>query len=768
MNRILSAGILSLCFVRPADAEPDFPPVQVRLDGPEVARLAWDTQSLAPADFDGDGRLDVAVLNNENGKLVLLYQRSPDSPEVVADRRPVSRDRWEPVMEDARFQKVSLPADQRHFALAAGDFDGDGRPDVAMTGATDALTVRFQGEKAAFSRSWTWRDFEPLPAPGTMAAADLNGDGRTDLAVLGKFRLLLFLQKPEGGFGTPVSFQTTEEKAGWLMAEDVDGDRDADLLYVALSGEGSLRLRRQTAPGQFPAEVAFDFPQPGFGVSAGRDAAGRFVLTRVNAKSRLIEQFRLVMDSPEAIQDDRLLPTLFSAPSGVKSAIYTSGDFDGDGLADIAQADPKVAQVALYFQQPDGTFSEPQTFPSLAGINGLAAIRPEAGRPHRLVVTSSREGVGVSSLSPEGRLEFPDLKPLDGSPAGVAALGAPDGTSVPVVIAESGRAWSLHFPQVAEGRPAVDPVPLKALKREPAGLTTGDLNGDGHDDLLVTVSKDPALVMLARPAGGLSEPLAETPAIRSQLTALSPDRVVITDIDGDRRAEILTASTGYARSIRLDGNGADVAIVDQFNARQAEDRLVAPVVCDTDGDGSPELLFQEAGSAWWQVLRRDEAGVYRLARRIQAAPMDATGAAAIPLGREARPHLVAFGQDRFWAAPLAGTRPALTLVASYETDLKDTKYFHAIRAPLHGAGPDLLAAFDSERNLLEILQPGGVSGDGWRSLLHFVLFEENLHFRGRKGQNSVREAIAGDFTGDGRTDLLLLVHDRLLLYPQAD
>ena len=91
-----------------------------------------------------NGRLDVAVINNENAKLVLLYQRVPGEASGKNARRAVVRNRWEPVIEDSRFEKVSLPADQRHFAMVAGDFDGDGRPDLALTGAEDALTVRFQ------------------------------------------------------------------------------------------------------------------------------------------------------------------------------------------------------------------------------------------------------------------------------------------------------------------------------------------------------------------------------------------------------------------------------------------------------------------------------------------------------------------------------------------------------------------------------------------------------------------------------------------------
>ncbi len=746
-------------------------PPPVRLDGPEVAKLAWDTRGLAAADFDRDGKLDVALINNENAKLVILYQRVPGSPAVAGAQRAVSRDRWEPQLEDSRFQKVPLPADQRHFALVAGDFDSDGRPDVALTGASDALTIRFQGENAGFAKTWTWRDFEPLQGTRSMVAADLNQDGKTDLALLAKNKLLLFRQQPSGGFAQPITYLTTEEKAGYLLAEDVDGDKDLDLLYLAGSGEGSLRLRRQTAPGAFSAELALDYKVPAYGITTSRDAAGHLVLNRVNAKSRLIERHVLTMDAPGALIGDKLLPTLHAPPGGVKNALHATGDFNGDGLTDLAQSDGKTASVSLYLQQADGSFAEPQTFPSLAGINALTAVQPIAGQPWLVVVSSAKEGLGISRLSAAGRLEFPILQKLEGNPSHVAALAQPGGTTLPAVLVEKEKAWSLVvLTPAADGPWVALTQPLKSLKREPNGLKSGDLNGDGRDDLLILLPKDPALVLLSKtdPAASFAEPLNETPALKSQLSDLTPERTALIDLDGDRRAEILTAATGYARTIRLTPDGADVAIVDQCNARQPEDKLAVPVLTDIDGDGPPELLFQEAGTAFWQVFKKDPSGVWRSTGRLESDLTDATAALALPLGTSPRPHLLALGRDRFWTAPLVGTRPALTLTASYETDLKNANYYAVFPVDLNRDGTEELAALDGGSKLLEIIRPGGITGDGWKSLLHFVLFEENIHFRGRKGEDDVREVLTQDFTGDGLPDLLLLVHDRILLYPQQN
>lgn len=768
MRALPSLSVLALSsLAMVASAQEALPPV--RLDGPEVARLAWDTRSIVAGDFDQDGKQDVALINNENAKLVLLYQRAPGSPALTTGQRAVSRDRWEPQLEDSRFQKVSLPADQRHFAMAAGDFDGDGRPDLALTGAADALSIRFQGATAGFSQTWTYRNFEPLQGTRTLVAADLDQDGKTDLAVLAKNKLLIFKQRDAGQFADPVVYLTTEEKAGYLMAEDVDGDMAPDLLYLAGSGEGTLRLRLQTSPGAFASEMSLAYQIPAAGVTSSRDGAGQLVLNRVNAKSRLIERHTLVMKAPGAIQQDKLLPTLHAPPGGVSHALHALGDFNGDALTDIAQADGKTASIALYLQQADGSFAEPQSFPSLSGINGLAAVQPVAGQPHQLIVTSAKEGLGVCRLSGTGRLEFPVLQPLDGTPAGVVPVRLPGGISLPVVRVDKEKAWSMQLFSPGTTGPWTGTMQsLKALKREPTGLRTGDLNGDGRDDLLVLLPKDPALVLLARnDAPGFADPLKETPAFKAQLSDLTPERTALFDLNNDGRAEILTAAPGYARTLRLNADETDLIIVDQCNARSPADKLTVPVLADIDADGTPELLFQESGTAFWQVLQKDPAGVWRSTRRLEADPSDASAALVLPLGKPARPHLIALGKDRFWTAPLSGSRPVLTLTGSYETDLRNCSYYQVLPTDLNHDGQPEIVALDANSKLLEVLHPGGITGEGWKSLLHFVLFEENIHFRGRKGEDNVREMLTGDFTGDQKSDLLLLVHDRILLFPQG-
>ena len=735
-------------------------PLGIQFSGPEIAKVTWDTRSPAVVDFDGDGKLDVGLINNENAKLVLLYQRAPGEAAGKNARRAVTRNRWEPVVEDSRFEKVSVPADQRHHAMVAADFDGDKRPDIALTGVEDALMVRFQAADGTFAKTWKYKDFEALQGTQHLQTADLNGDGRSDLAVLGKGKLLVFLQKQTGGFGEADVYLTGEDKMGQLFAEDADRDGKVDLLYLAGGDEGTLRWRRQNSPGIFSAELSLSYSLPAYAVSTSRDAAGRLLFTKVNAKSQIIERHAFAIGGA-GDAGDTLLATVYNTPNGMKSAAHAVADFNGDGLADFAMADSKAAQIALFIQQPDGTFGEPRTFPSFAGISSIAPVAVPGSKRASLAVVSRKEGLGISHFVGDGRLEFPVSVAIKGEPVGVTALGS----KVAILVDEKG-AWRLDTMSTADGAHwSFASRNLPSLKREPSGIAAGDMNGDGRDDLLVMVPRDPALILPGTDEG-LGEALKETASIRSQLTDLAPDRVTLVDIDGDKRTEIISGAAGYARSIRLTADNADVAVVDQFNARQPDNKLGTPAFLDTDADGKPELVFSETGTAYFQVMKKDASGVYRVVRRFQGAPGESVQVIPVMLGSARVSQILSAGRDRFWTAPFSSAGARMEFVDSYDTDLQNCSYFQAVSADLDGDGKAEVVAFDRASHLIELLSPAA-AGAQWKSFMHFVLFEMNIHFRGRKGDTGVREVVVRDLTGDGRPDLLLIVHDRVLLYPQG-
>jgi len=126
---------------------------------------------------------------------------------------------------------------------------------------------------------------------------------------------------------------------------------------------------------------------------------------------------------------------------------------------------------------------------------------------------------------------------------------------------------------------------------------------------------------------------------------------------------------------------------------------------------------------------------------------------------------VAFtGQNSVAWLPLGGDVWKLTRLDDYDTPIKDGYLNDVIAGDLTGGGRKQLIFMETAKNYLDVVNftPAGklVAGDRWQ------VFEQHT-FRG--AQNALpepRECAVADVTGDGKNDLIVLVHDRILVYPQ--
>jgi len=316
----------------------------VELEGPEVLKIGWGSGSLAAADIDGDGRTDLAILNNDRARIELLLQRDPGS--TTNRTRPSGLDRWQPVLEDSRFLRRGIPTGSRMYALAVGDLDGDGRLDLAFTGSPGGLIVRYQDRDGNFDRKRVFDISEPAGLRGTVVASDLDADNRTDLAVLTKTHLLLYRQSVEGELIGPERWRLSGSCFA-LEVLDVDGDARVDISYQVSGTREPLRVRHGLASGGFGPEVAYRLSPSRGVVKAIPSLNGHgsdFV--RIQADTGLIERLAFEQPEPGKTILSNARPRVFAFPTDGKAPARTAlGDFDGNGLLDLAVADPRGARI---------------------------------------------------------------------------------------------------------------------------------------------------------------------------------------------------------------------------------------------------------------------------------------------------------------------------------------------------------------------------------------------------------------------------------------
>ena len=765
------AGVLTLVFLAGSPSSYAGEAPGFRFTGPEVTKVDWGARSLHAADFNGDGRVDVALVNEDRSRVEIHYRLKNGEP--LKDARPSRPDRWEPVLEDAPYARENLAVDGEVATLASGDFDGDGHLDLAYGDPEDGLFVRFREKDGSWAEPTEVDARELRSYHGSLAAEDLNGDGAPELLVHVAEGLQVFTfdeeRKPSSGENL---FRDDSPRTRGLFFADLDGDGRRDWLYLAPGGERSVRCRLRRGDG-FGPEISHAF-QARSGLNLlpkGLNGKGEPAFVLIEADTEEVALLNLSAKGKPKENGGRwtsLERDVFGEADSATS--FSLADFTGDGLPDLAAASSSDPSILLFRGLSDGSFSTPASFPSFSGIESLAGGNLLGQKVGALLVVVSPEEklVGFTSFENDRRFRFPKAVTAVGEPvrAACADLDGNGWDELLLVTKERYDYVLRRFTFDASGEPTeTHELELDGIKRDPSELIAADLDGDGHLDLLVLSSREPALLLRGDGKGVLS-PAAEDSSVRkSLLDGLPTIRLGLADLDGDERPEILVAGKGYVRAVALRGD--ELQVVDQFNSRSAGEQLLAPFVHDISGDGSLELFFYR-GSGHFDELARDKDGVYRHSRSREVGPMDLERLLLRPACQDRPAELLAFGKNAFRRIPLGPQvgLPRLATLSKFGTELRGVSHDAVDFGDFDSDGVLDFLCLDASGHLLEFFRRTD-DGKEWKSVMHFHVFEENLHYRGRKGSGGEpREGLVADLNGDGKDDFLLLAHDRLLHYYQ--
>jgi hypothetical protein len=739
----------------------------------EVVKLEPRVSNLLAGDFNNDGLGDLALFDNGHARIDLLLQRRRPA-EPSADATPLDVNE---VASDGRFEHKKIPLDKQLASMAMGDFNGDGRTDLACFGLPDHLLILYQPAKGEWHEHASMRVPDVAPVQWNMAAGDVNGDGKDDLVVLGRHQTYIFLQEAKGGLAPPIVLMNTSEKLSLAQVADVNGDGRKDLVYVAGEGqERTLCARLQDESGRLGPELQFEVDPPRSVSYADLDGhKGREILTIDNQTGRL----KILQMEPSKKGDDepagRLVQTGFGhQESGDRTRDVALGDIDGDGLADLVVTDPEGAGVFVFRQHKGEGLDPGQTFPSFAGVAQVRIADLDGDKANEVVVLSTKErAIGISRFQ-NGRLTFPETVPLGEDEPLLLEIADLNGDKKPEILyisrvrASGGNTqYVLHALERADkkwrpfafGSGKRTDLPLD-LQGTPTQLLRLETNRDGRPNfLLFQEESDRGPLLLATAADGKIAPVPVEDSPR--LGTARPGAVFLTQ---DAAPTLLVAQENFARKLQRAKDSA-WRVVDQYNASEPSAKIVGAAMIDLDGKPGREIVLVDTGIRKIRVLRK-EGDTFRPWKEIELGSFPYESLRVADLNGDGREDLLLIGRGRFAVLYAGKMLPTLKELGTFESKLAKTYFSDVVAGDLNGDGRTDLALIDTQSHFIEILRLDAEHRP--HHALQFKVFEEKSFSEGREGGTEPREGVIADVTGDGKADLILLSHDRVLVYPQDD
>ncbi len=522
---------------------------------------------MIAADFNSDGATDIAVLGVTAapaiGVSILLGKANGSLSPAVG---------------------YSLPASIIPTSLATGDFNGDGKLDLVVTGyvllgngdGTFQSAISYAGPN---STSLT-----------DVTVADFNKDGKMDLAVtganFGTRQLAIFLGNGDGTFQAPTSFDAGSGNPNSIVAGDLNGDGIPDVVLGSgfSTPDGVITVFLGVGDGTFQSPVAYAVPGSG-GIS--------LALADMNADGRLDAVAGTFSSATGGVavllnQGNGVLgaATVYS-PSLLFIVSIAVADFNADGKPDVAVTGGLLDTVEVLLGNTNGTLDNSVAYGMALRSHGIvAADFNHDGRLDLAANENFAADAAVTILIGQGNGTFGNQSQFPGPPypyeMAVADFNGDGHTDAVISSFQNAGQISVLLGQGA----GIFQAPMnRAVGHYPTHLGAGDFNPDGKIDVVFTdidpLTNNPRLGTLLGNGDGTFAPLV------SRTVSFIQNKFARADFNRDGKLDVAAADilSGTVNVYLGQGDGSFGNPTTYPTFPNPQDVYAA----DFNGDGSTDL-----------------------------------------------------------------------------------------------------------------------------------------------------------------------------------
>jgi uncharacterized protein YjdB len=796
-----------------------------------------NSRSAIVMDFDGDGKKDVAIVTPAFN-IVSVY-RNTSTPGIISSASFAT--------------KVDFATGSNPLYVLSGDIDGDGKPDLIVANqVSNTISVLRNTATVGGISSGSFAtkvDFTSAVGPYDMAAGDFNGDGKLDIAVScesGSDVISVFRNTATSGAITSGSFASKIDLTTGVDPSvgvgDVDGDGKADIIATNY-GSNNVSVFRNN-PLTAPPSITTVSPNPanpgttvtitgsGFNTISTNNVV-YFGATKANVTTASTTTLTATVPvgatyMPVTVNNTSssltgysqypFLPTWdntayvngiinFSPRQDFAGNTGTIVDIDGDGKSDLVGINNAFNTVLVYRNigtsgtLTSGSFASAVSFATGSGPRRVSVADIDGdGRPDVVITNNTGNTVSVlRNISTSGSVSFaakvdfvtvslPSGSAVrdvdgDGRPDIVACTGDASGTTL-CVLRNTTEGGVISF------APKVD----FTTGQLPYNVEIQDIDGDGRPELITTNFMSNTISVLRNTSvpGSITSGSFAAKVDFSTGGASNPISLTVGDIDGDSKPDV-AASGASSNMISVFRNTSTVGAISSGSFATKVDFSVGGQAQDVkmgdfDGDSKPDIVGVNIAIGMVYVFRNTAtSGAISTGSFASPITLNGGGAGGVAVGDldgDSKPDLAVAntaGTGFFRNSPIflpptitsvspnpANPGTSVTIAGSNfnTTPANNIVYFGATRATVTAAGSTSLTATVpvgatympvSVNNTAAALTGYGQypflpTYDNSGYVGGLVNFEPKVDFEGHQPYS----ISTGDIDGDGKTDIVVM------------
>jgi hypothetical protein len=534
------------------------------LEGPPPVSTGRSPSSVAVADLNGDGKLDLAIVDWLGNSVSVALGAGQGSFAA----------------------KVDYPTGDGPRAVAIGDLDGDGKPDMAVANYyANTVSVFINKGVAVFAPKV---DYPIAVASQALAIADLDGDGKSDIVVAAQ-SLSVLLNAGNGTFGAAMNHSTvTGNVASAVAVGDMNGDGKPDLVTADFS---VVAVWLNQGSGTFATPTLYYSNSNASGVAlADLSGDGKLdvaVSNPVSGDNLASDNVGVFLNAGDGKLGAEVRYTVGWHPRGI-----VAFDMNGDGRPDLAVPNYGTENVSVLVNKGAGVFATHVDYLVGSGPYAIATGDFNAdGKADLAVANQGGDSVTVmlnrGGASFDARTDYPTAV----SPASIA-FGDIDGDGLLDLVAVNSTDANNSSNTVSvlrnSGNGSFAVAKNYPTGKRPTSVALGDLNGDGRLDLATANLTDHGVSVLLNMGSGTFAPHVDYPVGSAAFT------VVASDLDGDGKVDLAVSCVAGLALLVNKGAGTFPNKVDlATNQSGTQGTITDLAVGDLDGDGRPDLARLE-------------------------------------------------------------------------------------------------------------------------------------------------------------------------------